>query len=491
MTNVETLDRVHTMQWTVQPVQDVMYRAAQDAIAWAIEQWNQVELGDVRLNRRAVQMGQAIVAHPSHSLPQQMKDRASLRAAYGLLNHNRVTLEKLSAPHWANTRAEAEQHGVVLFLQDTTELDYTRHKTKKGLGRIGDDRGRGLLLHTTLAVTPSEAPQVLGVAHQKAVLRREADGPRPKYTASPESLVWTEAVAAVGKPPSGVRWVHVGDGESDDFRLMHECRLQGKDFLVRVTRNRILEWESETVTDRNRKVRDYARTLPAQHQYVTTLPARRKRPAREAHLAMSWAEVTIPAPAQGPPELRHQPSMTAWVLRIWEINPPTKDDAVEWFLFTSVPTRTVDEAVTRVRWYLLRWLTEEYHKCLKTGCSIEKRQLDHADDIRRLLGFLGPTAARLLQMRNLSRAEPETPAELHIDALTLIVLRKRLEWPADKEITLGVFWRAVAQLGGHLGRRGDGPPGWLTIWRGWQYLHDLVDGARLFVDMVDSKPGPT
>jgi hypothetical protein len=489
MTNVETLDRVHTMDWIVKPVEDVIYRPIQNAREWAREQWGEVDLGDVRLNRRAVQIGEAIVAHPSHSLPQQMKDRASLRAAYGLMNHNRVTLEKLSAPHWANTRAEAEKYDVVLFLQDTTELDYTHHKTKKGLGRIGNDWGRGLLLHTTLAVIPAEAPQVLGVAHQKAVLRREPSETRPKYTGSPESLVWTDAVEAVGRPSSGVMWVHVGDGESDNFRLMHKCRLQGKDFLVRVTHNRILE--QERVTDRNRKLRDYARTLPVQHEYVMTLPAREKRPARDAHLAMSWAEVTIPAPAQGPPDLRHQPSIDAWVMRIWEINPPDEEDAVEWFLLTSVPTRTVDDAMTRLRWYLLRWLTEEYHKCLKTGCSIEKRQLDHADDIRRLLGFLGPTAARLLQLRNLSRVEPETPAELHIDALTLAVLRKRLELPTDTEITMGVFWRGVAQLGGHLGRRGDGPPGWLTIWRGWQYLHDLVDGARLFLDMVDPKPEPT
>jgi hypothetical protein len=158
---------------------------------------------------------------------------------------------------------------------------------------------------------------------------------------------------------------------------------------------------------------------------------------------------------------------------------------VEWFLLTSVPTTAVDEAMTRVRWYLLRWLTEDYHKCLKTGCSLEKRRLDHGDDIRRLLGFLGPIAAKLLQMRNVARAEPNAPAEEHVDELTLGILSKKLEWAPDKEITLRTFWHGVAQLGGYLGRRGDGPPGWQTIWKGWRQLQHLVDGARLFARMLD------
>jgi hypothetical protein len=484
MNELETLEMLFETEWIVQPPVDEFEEGIQPANKWAAEQWSEVDLGDVRLNRRAVQVGGAMAKHPSGSLPRQMQDAAALRAAYGLLNHNRITLEKLSEPHWNKTRREGEQHDVVLFVQDTTQVDYTHHATKKGLGPIGDGKGRGLLLHTTLAVTPGEAPQVLGVAHQKAVLRRPPQRPRPKHTRSPEGLVWTDAVKSVGKPPRGVRWVHVGDGKSDDFRFMHACRRRGKDFLVRGTHNRILEWNSKQVTPRNRKIRDFMRGLSAKYQYVTTLPARPKRPARTVELALTWAKVTIPAPAQGPSELRGLPSIEAWSLRIWEIDPPREEDAVEWFLLTSVPTKTVDEAMTRVRWYLLRWLTEDYHKCLKTGCSLEKRRLDEGDDIRRLLGFLGPIAAKLLQMRNLARAEPDAPAEEHVDELTLGMLNERLEWPPDKEITLRTFWHGVAQLGGYLGRRGDGPPGWQTIWKGWRELQQLVDGARLFARMI-------
>jgi hypothetical protein len=416
-----------------------------------------------------------------------MASRAKLRGAYLLLNHKDVTLDKLSKPHWEKTRGKAGQQGVVLFLQDTTELDYTYHNHKTGLGPIGDGRGRGLLLHTTLAAIPTDAPQILGLAHQKAVLRREPEKPRPKYTKSPESLVWTDAAKAVGRAPEGVQWVHVGDGASDDFRFMNQCRELGKDFLVRVTRNRILEWNGAQAEGDKRKLRDFSKMAEATHRYEARLPARAKRRGRTAQLSLSWAKVILPAPPQGPSDIREKASITAWVLHIWEEN-SEGEDGVEWFLLTSVPTETKDEAMIRVRWYLLRWQTEEYHKCLKTGCSVEKSQLNDADDIRRLLGFLGPVAARLLQLRNLSRAEPETPASQAVDETTLAMLAARLMWPKDKEITMGVFWKGVAQLGGHQGRRGDGPPGWITIWRGWKYLQDLVEGARIIATLNTPRP---
>jgi len=450
------------------------------AAEWAETQWGGVELGDARLNRWAVLAGRAMAAHPAQSLPQQMGDRAALRAAYWLLNHPEVTLEQLARPHWEQTRRAAGEHAVVLFVQDTTELDYTHHPTKKGLGPIGDGNGQGLLLHSTLGVVPGVVPQILGAADQQVVLRRPADQPRSRHTPSPEGRVWAKAAEAVGKPPEGVLWVHVGDRGSDDFRFMHTCREADKHFLIRVARNRLLEWDQEEIDPEMRKLVDFTRTLPVQHRYTLEVPTQHERKARTAQMCLAWAQVTIQPPRQGPPELRDQPPITAWVIRVWEVNAPPDAEAIEWVLITSVPTETVADAQERVQWYTCRWLTEDYHQCLKTGCSIEKRQFDRGEDIQRLLGFCGPIAVRLLQLRNVARVEPEAPAMMHIAPLTIEVLAQRLEWTVEESVTMGDFWRGVAQLGGHLGRRGDGPPGWKTLWRGWQYLNELVEGARLY-----------
>ena len=118
--------------------------------------------------------------------------------------------------------------------------------------------------------------------------------------------------------------------------------------------------------------------------------------------------------------------------------------------------------------------------CLKTGCKIEASQLDDGADIQRLLGFATPIAVRLLQLKQLVHQTPDRLACEVIDPLMVQVLALRHKVIATT-LTLAEFWRRVARLGGHLGRTSDGDPGWRTLWKGWQLLSDLTDGARLFV----------
>jgi Transposase Tn5 dimerisation domain len=145
---------------------------------------------------------------------------------------------------------------------------------------------------------------------------------------------------------------------------------------------------------------------------------------------------------------------------------------------TSVPTTTPEHAWERVDWYQCRWLVEDYHQCLKSGCRIEERQLQTVDGLMRLLGLLSPLAVRLLQVRALAREDPERSAQEVIEPLMLAVLAQRTgQSPAT--MTLGTFWTEVARLGGYLARRHDGPPGWRTIWKGWLLLQTLLEGAHL------------
>lgn len=131
-----------------------------------------------------------------------------------------------------------------------------------------------------------------------------------------------------------------------------------------------------------------------------------------------------------------------------------------------------------MQWYTYRWLVEDYHKCLKTGCSLEKRQLHDYAPLTRLLGVLAPIAMRLLQLREIARLAPERLAleVLPPEVVHLVAVLADLD-PAT--LTAGRFWREVAQQGGHLGRRRDGPPGWQTLWRGWLHLQTLLEGVHL------------
>src|SRR5947208_9328183 len=177
---------------------------------WARAQWAEAALGDRRRTARAVRVGAALAAQPDASLPAQTQTWGDLKAAYRLLNAPDVTHAALSTPHWTQTRAAASGPEPVLFIQDTTEMDYTAHPHTRGLGHIGDGRGRGFELQSCLAVRPADqepTPAVLGLAYQQPWTRQEVPhGPATRaqrWARARESAVWAQVVSAIGRPPAG------------------------------------------------------------------------------------------------------------------------------------------------------------------------------------------------------------------------------------------------------------------------------------------------
>lgn len=449
---------------------------------WAVEQFGSVQLGDKRRTARAVEMAQAMARRPGDGLCKQMGDWNGQRGAYRLLDNEAVSHEALSQPHWAATRQRAgELGGVVLMVQDITELDYSGHEATAGLGPIGNHRGRGLLVHNTLAIEP-RGRQVLGLAYQQGWIRAEQahKGQETRLARHQreqrQSQRWVKAVQAIGDPPEGVRWVHVADRESDIFPFFEQVKASGADFCVRIVQNRRLADWSE---DDPQYLLDAARHLPRMGQRTLDIPAKPGVAARTAQLSVSWQPVTLRSPRNTPglDTLHH-----AWVVRTWEAKPPPGAPALEWLLLTSVPVECLEDALERVDWYTCRWIIEEYHSCLKTGCAIEKSQLQHAQRLQRLLAFLSILAVRLLQLRDLSRSTPHLLARQVVQGVLVQIIAYRTHTNPNT-LTLAQFWRAVAALGGFPARKSDGQPGWKRLWHGWLRLLDLAEGATMALNL--------
>jgi hypothetical protein len=199
------------------------------------------------------------------------------------LDSEAVSHEALSSAHWQQTRIKAGESGsVVLMVQDITELDYSAHQATEGLGPIGDHRGVGLMVHNTLAIEPSQQ-RVVGLAYQQ-VWTRDAEAHKGKESRTErrartnrQSQRWVKAVEAIGKPPTGVLWVHVGDRESDIFSFFEQCQTTQVDFCIRVKENRRLEdWS----VDNPRRLLDQARQLPAMGERRLDIAAHSGQPAR-------------------------------------------------------------------------------------------------------------------------------------------------------------------------------------------------------------------
>src|SRR3954464_11076593 len=127
-------------------------------------QFGTADLGDARRTHRLVSIMAAIARAPDESLPRQLGSLANTKAGYRLFDCGAVTRTAVMDPHVAHCRAEAARHPIVLMVHDDTILDFSPHRTLKGAGRVGNDRGTGFLAHSCLAVLPSGT--TLGLAHQ-------------------------------------------------------------------------------------------------------------------------------------------------------------------------------------------------------------------------------------------------------------------------------------------------------------------------------------
>ena len=456
---------------------EVMGVSVSDTRQWAERWFGRCKVTDKRRRRVVIEIVEKMAEDPSGSLPQQMGGWAALKRAYRLLRCEAVSFEDLSCGGWAEARRLAGEYKVVLILQDRTDVDYTRYrKSIAGLGPIGDGRGYGFMLHTALGVVPEERT-VVGVMYQRVWCRKE--GERERETSYQrqkrwrESEVWAETVTAVGSPPTGVRWVHVADRDSDVFDFLECCEREGVDYLIRVAQNRRVRVGPEEEVDH---LMVYARRLAPCGEWEVEVRGGHGRQPRQVRVAVAWDEVQIE-----PPFHRHRRGkwLRAWLIRVWEMGtPPEGEEPLEWVLLTSVPVHTLAAARERVRWYTHRWMIEDYHQCLKTGCRVEGRYLHHRDRLWRLLAILAQVAARLLALREVARHNPQRPAQEVVPPNMVQVVAARFQLSAE-QMSVEQFWHRVAQMGGYLGRARDGPPGWKTLWAGWRQLQLLLEGVAL------------
>ena len=446
-----------------------------DPKSWAERTFGSVQLHDLRRTRRAVQAESLLAENPLGSLPAQMQSWKETKALYRLLDEPDVTFAALMQPHFQQTREQALSSPVVLLVQDTTDIDLSHRHKISGVGHIGNERGRGFFVQTVLAVRP-ERREVLGCLAQEPFVRIPApDGEQRSQRRKRdkrETDVWMRQVQAIGTPESASLWVHVGDRGADMFPFFQACQATQTHFLVRAAQNRRVEESEEEIKYSLMR----ARSWPSQASRPFEVPARHGHQARSTQLQLAFGQMTL-LPPRNEPRASKEP-LTVWVIRVWEEQAPDGEEPLEWLLLTSLPTTTLAHAWERVDWYGYRWLDEDYHQCLTSGCRIEQRQGPPVDGLIRLLGLLSPLAVRLLQVRALAREEPARPAHEVIEPLMLAVLAQR-SGHAPASMTVGTFWTEVARLGGYLARSHDGPPGWRTIWKGWLSLQTLLEGVHL------------
>jgi hypothetical protein len=451
----------------------------QDALAWAQAEFGTVPQLEKRLRDRLVAAAATLAQRPDGSLPQHF-DWAELKGLYRLIHQVADTPELLQQVHRERTRERMTRAQPVLIIHDTTQLDFTEHAVVRDLlGPVGDNGGCGFHQHNSLAIDPT-GPGVLGLIYQQTFVRDPAPADETRMQrqdrAVRESARWAAGIRGVGPAPPGTCWVDIGDRESDFFEPMAVARLLSHHFLIRLCQNRRVG--AVAADEAATKLLAVARSLsPAAHD-VVAVASRGGRAARTARVQLASTRLLLPPPVKDKKWKGHPP-LALTVVRIWEPEPPAGEEALEWILGTDLSVRSPADLLTYRDWYALRWPTaEEYHKVEKTGLGIEKVRLETRARLLAVVALLSVIAVRVLDLRWRRDADPEADAGTLATPQEIEIVLKATKQRGPR-LTVKAFVDGVAKLGGYLGRQGDGPPGWRSLWRGYQRLADMLLGIEL------------
>ena len=452
-----------------------------------------IDLGDKRLNRRSERVIEALAADPQASINGACDGWGDTLAAYRLFNNDSVTPEFILKPHREATQRRMREHPVVLIVQDTTELDFTKHPTDDARC-LNTEQRFGLYEHVHLAATPDKL--CLGVVGAEFFDRApESLGKTAERRSQPieekESFRWlkgyrlacelaAQCQLSTEGPPTQI--VSIADREADIYDIFVEAQQHDgprADYIIRAKEDRCtFERDPDAGPTTYVKVRDEMSHSKLLATRTIELSATPKRAARQAHLEIRAITVEVK-----PPRSRSRlASVTHNVVLVEEVGGPGDETAVSWLLLTTLPITTVEEVLRVIDDYVVRWVVEIYFRTLKTGCRVEEIQLETNHRLKNCLSFYLIIAWRILHLTYLNRTCPQLPctavfAECEWKSVWRVVKKKPLP---KKPPVLSDFLKLVTQLGGYNNRTTELPPGPQPLWIGLRRMTDFATAWLAF-----------
>jgi hypothetical protein len=395
-------------------------------MGWSETELATINLGDKRLNKRAVKLLDRLGGKPTETIPSACKGWSETKAAYRFFNHKNVTSYEILKPHKEATLKRIEQHDTVLLIQDTTQLNYSGQKEKSGIGPLNRDNHNGILLHPTIAVT--EDGICLGVVdgfhwHRKELHHKSRDEKNRMNLKTPitqkESYRWINGYKIANELANqapDTQIVSIADREGDIYDLYYESIVQTNkhraEWLVRAAKSRPLLNKNG-----KRKANNLWESVRLEKVccYVEfEMPARKNRAARKVKQAIRVKKVILHPPTGRRGKLRCGP-VEVNALIATELFPPKGEKPIEWFFITSLPIDSANSAKLILQYYLCRWQIEIFFRIYKSGCQVEKLQLTSADRMGPCLMLYLIVAWRILYMTLVARHQPFIACELVFD----------------------------------------------------------------------------
>ena len=461
------------------------------------DEFADADLNDVRRGKRLAKVAAALAKSPSASISAASGGWSETVAAYRLLNCDDFEPAALVAPHQEATAGRCAGHPCVAVIQDTTELDFSRMKETTGLGRLNEEVRRGFFLHSLYVVSERGLP--LGLLDAGIMLRDDTvpargSGRKPRPARAKESWRWVEgyrkALELARRLPE-CEVFSISDREGDIFEVYQEWLLaEGgprAEWIIRGNQDRALVGMMEGEPSRLFAALEAAPVAGEIEFEIRAATGSRKvkgnrvvtsRGARRVRQEIRVMKITPRPPYRKGSKLKE---VSFHAILALETDPPAGEEPIRWLLLTSKEVTTLEEARRILDLYMKRWGIEVFHKVLKTGCRVESLQLKTGAALIKALMIYTVIAWRILYLTHLGRECPDLPCgcvfeEAEWKAACAVVKRKK----ELGEPSLTEFIAIVGKLGGHLGRKSDGPPGPQSVWKGLTRVRDFACAWHAF-----------
>ena len=465
-----------------------------DERSWAEAVFGQCEIGDKRLTRRLVEYAARQAEQPGASAHAVCQGSGALKeGTFRFLRNDRVEPEAIAEGGFRSVADRLEAGVDVLVIEDTTTLNY-HHEVAGELGEIGgvkDHPTRAFLVHSALAVA-RKGGEVHGLLDQvwwTRVGARSVSKSKRAYR-DKEAYKWqrsSERVRARVSNTASLVWLCDREADIHEY-LVDKCE-HGDRFVVRAMHDRLL-------VDSHKRLWQHMRAQPVRLEREVEIGQRGKqrganpkesRPARTATVQVRAGRVTLCIKDQKGGK-RGEP-LTVGAVYVVEPQAPEGVEPLEWMLLTTEPIDTDEQAVAVIECYERRWLIEEYHKVWKTGCRVEMRRLQTADNLQREGVILAFIATRILALNLAMRANPDKPCDEVLPGDAWKCLHASVEphkaLPA-RPPDVAWAYKALAKLAGWICTKRGQLPSHLTIWKGWMRLDERLTGWQLALSAMET-----
>lgn len=445
---------------------------------WAYEYFRGAQLPDERLRARLIRMAAAAARTPGGRVLEVFKTSAERQGAYDFLENPRVHADRVGeASFGASVRASSD-FPYVFVAMDGSSLTVTDRRGRKGFGSVGTSHRPATGLHAinAYAVEPDGTP--IGVVGQtwwaRPASKRRQDH-KQRDVAQRETQRWLDTVRSVSGlfeqfAPQTRAWF-VADREGDGIDMLTALEQTGHFFTVRSKANRVVRGTRGETT-----LQQKLRTERLRFHFDLNVVPGPNRTGRTAKMAVRACHVTLRM-RENPSRRRAYMPLNCVEIREVSARPPG-ERPLYWRLLTNVDASTVQALRTIVQSYTCRWRIEELHRTWKSGaCRIEDSQVRSVGALQKWATLMINVAARIERLKVRSRTEPDQLADVELTKYEIQSLlffkrkyKKQTETIPDEIPTLAQATLWLAEIGGYTGKSSGGPPGSITIRRGYEHI---------------------